>query len=124
MSANPLPQPVAYPALRIGGVDYQFRYTQSSKMLLQSWGFGDVSRQVPALVWAAALAGFADVSGKFRSAGFLKPSEFTDQIEPEDDLTPIYEAVTEALKKVAPKATVTLVKPPATDSSTADPPAN
>ena len=39
MSANPIPQPVSYPRLRIGGIDFEFRYTQSAKMLIQAWGF-------------------------------------------------------------------------------------
>lgn len=124
MSPQSLPAPAVYPALRINGLDYQFRYTHTSRMLLQSWGFGDPNRTIPAVVWAAAMAGFADVSGKFRSAGFLKPSEFTDQLEETDDLTPLYEAVTAALKKAAPKANLTLVPSPATDTSDGQAPAS
>ena len=124
MSAQPVPQPVVYPRLRINGIDYEFRYTHSARMLIQSWGFTDPTRLVPAIVWAAAMAGFTDQAGKFRSAGFTKPSEFTDQLGEDDDLTPIYEATTEALKKAAPKAKIELVPSPATDTSADPQPAN
>ena len=120
MSANPIPQPVSYPRLRIGGIDFEFRYTQSAKMLIQAWGFNDPTRSVPAIAWAAAMAGFVDGNGRFRSAGFVKPTEFTDQLGDDDNLDPIYEAVTKALEKAAPKAKIALVPSPAqgTDTST------
>lgn len=86
-------------------------------MLLQIWGLTNPGATIPALTWAAALAGFADASGGFRSAGFKNPTEFSDLLTMEDDLDPIYVAVNDALKKVAPKATVTLSPSPATDSS-------
>ena len=126
MSTNPLPQPVLYPALRINGNEYQFRYTRTSQFLLESWGYDlAIGKTIPALAWAASMAGTVDSAGRYRSASFKSPTEFTDQLGLEDDLNPIYEAVTEALKKVAPKATLTLVPSPGADStSTEEAPAN
>ena len=132
MSTSPqaLPSPVTYPALRINGNEYQFRYTRTSQFLLQSWGYElSPSKSIPLLAWAAAMAGGVDRAGNYRSCGFKSPTEFTDQISLEDDLDPIYEAVAEALKKVAPKATLTLVPTPSADqaadsTSTAQPPAS
>lgn len=120
MSTATLPQPVVYPALRINGTEYQFRYTRTSAFLLESWGY-DLSpgKTIPALAWAAAMAGFVDSTGKYRSASFKTPSEFTDMFALEDDLTPVFEAVSEAIKKALPKATLTLVPSPAPNSSSA-----
>jgi len=119
MSANPIPQPVSYPRLRISDVDYEFRYTHSAQLLMNKWGYFALGESIPSLIWAAAMAGFADSKGGFRSAGFMIPTEFTDKIDVDDDLTPIYAAVTEALKKVAPKAKISLVPtPPAPDTGT------
>jgi hypothetical protein len=123
MSTQAMPQPVAYPALRISGNEYQFRFTRSSQLLLESWGYDfAAAKKIPALAWAAAMAGTVDSQGVYRSSGFRNPTEFTDQIELGDDLKPIYEAVTEALKKAAPKATLTLVPSPASGSSSTDAP--
>jgi hypothetical protein len=125
MSTSPqaLPSPVVYPALRINGTEYQFRYTRTSQFLLESWGY-DLApgKTIPALAWAASMAGTVNSAGVYRSSGFRNPAEFVDQIALEDDLNPLYEAVTEALKKVAPKATLTLVPSPGADStSTSEP---
>lgn len=123
MSPQTLPSPVAYPALRINGNEYQFRFTRTSHFLLESWGYDLAGgKPIPGLAWAASMAGTVDSRGSYRSAAFKSPTEFTDQIALEDDLTPIYEAVTEALKKVAPKATLTLVPSPASDSSSTEGP--
>jgi hypothetical protein len=121
MSANPIPQPVAYPRLRINGNEYEFRFTRTSQFLLESWGYDmGPGKPIPVMAWAAACAGFVDSRGVFSSAGFKKPTEFVDQIPLEDDPTPIYQAVEEALKKAAPKAKLELVKPSASDSESTD----
>lgn len=126
MSANPIPQPVAYPRLRINGNEYEFRYTRTSQFLLESWGYElGPGKPIPVLAWAASLAGFVDSRGVFSSAGFKRPSDFVDQIPLEDDLTPLYQAVEEALKKAAPKVKLELVTPSAGESASTDhPPAN
>jgi hypothetical protein len=122
-STQPVPQPVEFPRLRINDVDYEFRYTHSTQLLMNKWGYFALGEPIPSLIWAAAMAGFADGKGGFRSAGFLNPTEFTDKIDVADDLTPIYDAVKEALKKVAPKAKITLVPtPPAATGTTSDTP--
>lgn len=114
---NATPQPVAYPSVTVGGKTYQFRYTRTTQFLLEMWGFEMTpGRSIPALAWAAAMAGFADPTGTWSSAGFKSPVEFTDSLALDENLQPLYEAVTEALKKVAPKATMTLVESPASDS--------
>ncbi len=85
--------------------------------LLEAWGFElSPTVRIPALAWAAAMVGHVDPQGQFHSAGFKTPVEFTDTIGLEEDLTPLYEAVTEALKKAAPKATVVLDASPAPNS--------
>lgn len=109
--------PISYPSMTINGEHFEFRFTHSAQLLMNRWGYYDLSQSIPSLVWAAAMAGSVDGSGKFRSAGFDKPTEFTDKISPEDDLKPIYDAVSEALKKAAPKAKIELVKPPAKDGT-------
>lgn len=116
-----MPSPVSYPALRINGNEYQFRFTRSSHLLLESWGYElSAAKRIPALAWAAAMAGTVDSQGVYRSSAFRNQTDFTDQIALEDDLTVIYAAVTEALKKAAPKATLTLVPSPASDSSSTE----
>jgi hypothetical protein len=121
-----LPSPVVYPALRIGGIEYQFRYTRSSQLSLEKWGYElALGVKIPTLAWAAAMAGTVDSTGKYRSAGFRNETEFTDLIELEDDLNPLYEAITDALKKAFPKATPTLVPSPGENSASTDlPPAS
>ena len=118
MSAQPVPQPVAYPRLRIGGNEYEFRYTHTSRYLLEKWGFELApGKPIPAMAWAAAMAGFVDSAGKYRSAGFKNETEFMDEISLTDDLTPLYQAVTDALGKVLPKAKLELVPSPAENSA-------
>ena len=125
MSAQPVPQPVTYPRLRINGNEYEFRYTRTSQFLLESWGYElTPGKTIPVLAWAAAMAGFVDSLGKYRSAAFTRPAEFTDQIALEDDLNPLYQAVTDALGKALPKAKLELVPSPAENSaSTSEQPA-
>ncbi len=114
---SPIPSPVSYPSVTVGGKPYQLRYTRSSQFMLEAWGFElSPSVKIPALAWAAAMVGHVDPSGQFHSAGFKTPLEFTDTIGLEEDLTVLYEAVTEALKKAAPKATITLDASPANPS--------
>jgi hypothetical protein len=118
MSANPIPQPVAYPRLRIGGNEYEFRYTHTSRYLLEKRGFELApGKTIPAMAWAAAMAGFVDSVGKYRSAGFKNETEFMDEIALDDDLNPLYQAVTDALGKVLPKAKLELVPSPAENSA-------
>lgn len=105
----PASSPVQYPTVRVGGAEYQFRYTKTSQYLLEVWGFDlTPNARIPAIAWAAAMAGCADAQGNWKSAAFKSVPEFTDRIEPDEDMRPLFDAVTEALKKVAPKATVTL----------------
>lgn len=114
----PASSPVTYPTVKVGGAEYQFRYTKTSQYLLEIWGFDlTPTARIPAIAWAAAMAGFADPQGNWKSAAFKSVPDFTDRIEPTEDMGPLYEAVTEALKKVAPKATVTLSAPPAGEGS-------
>lgn len=118
MGTSSLPSPVDYPALRINGVDYQFRYTKSSQFSLDRWEFQwRGGKIIPAMAWAAAMLGTVDSRGDFHSCGFVSPTQFTDMLSADDDEALIYQKVTEALKKAAPKATVTLNPTPATDSS-------
>lgn len=118
MSANPIPQPVAYPRLRIGGNEYEFRYTHTSRYLLEKWGFELApGKPIPVMAWAAAMAGFVDSAGKYRSAGLKNETEFIDEISFDDDLNPLYQAVTDALGKVLPKAKLELVPSPAENSA-------
>lgn len=111
----PAGSPVTYPSIVVGGILYQLRYTRSATFLLQAWGMDPL--HAPALAYAAAMAGFGDAAGNWKSAGFRNPVEFTDCFSLTDDLDPIYAAVEEAIKKVAPKATVTLEASPAQSES-------
>ena len=117
-----MPSPVSYPALRINGNEYQFRFTRTTEFLMDIWGLEwRGGKMVNSLAWAAAMAGTVDSTGAFHSARFKHPTEFTDQLGLGDDLDPIQNAVTEALKKVAPKATLTLVPSPALGSASTEP---
>jgi hypothetical protein len=121
-----MPAPVEYPRLRISGTEYEFRYTRSSQLSLEKWGYElSPGAKIPALAWAAAMVGTVDSAGKYRSAGFRNETEFTDQIGLEDDLNPLYSAVADALKKAFPKANPTLVPSPGENSASTDlPPAS
>ena len=114
LTSVPAGSPVIYPSIVVDGITYQLRYTTTARFLMQSWGFD--LRKASDLVWAAAMAGF-DEGGTWRSAGFLNPVQFTDRIPLDQDMALISAAVVEALKKVAPKATITLEAPPADASA-------
>jgi 1-acyl-sn-glycerol-3-phosphate acyltransferase len=115
---SPSGSPVDYPVATAGGRTYQFRYSKSAHFQLEAWGFElRPDRSIPALAWAAAMAGSGDAAGNWRSAAFRTPVEFVDTIGPDEDLAPLYAAVQEALKKVAPAATVTLNAKPASDTA-------
>ena len=125
MSTQTLPSPVAYPALRINGNEYQFRFTRTTRNFCSNRG-ATISRggkRYHSLAWAASMAGTVDSRRGFTVRRDSRhPTEFTDQLALEDDHDADYEAVTEALKKVAPKATLTLVASPAGDSSSTERP--
>jgi hypothetical protein len=113
---TPSGSPVVYPVATAGGRTYQFRYSKSAHFQLEAWGFElRAGVSIPALAWAAAMAGTGDAAGNWKSAAFRMPVEFTDTLGDDEDLAPLYAAVTEALKKVAPAATVTLNAKPASD---------
>jgi hypothetical protein len=104
MTAQLTQSPVAYPSATVGDNVFQFRYTKSSKMLLEMWGI-DFTRPIPIMILAACMAGSV-IAGIWRSVGFTKPTEFTDLIGIEDDDTAIHAAVNEALKKAFPTASI------------------
>ena len=115
---TPSGSPVVYPVAMAGNRTYQFRYSKSAQFQLEMWGFElRPGVSIPALAWAAAMAGTADAAGNWKSAAFRTPVEFTDTLGNDEDLAPLYAAVTEALKKVAPAATVTLNAKPASDTA-------
>ena len=113
MSANPIPSAgELLPGIPhcLAATQYEFRYTHTSRYLLEKWGFELApGKTIPAMAWAAAMAGFVDSAGKYRSAGFKNETEFMDEISLDDDLNPLYQAVTDALGKVLPKAKLELV---------------
>jgi hypothetical protein len=105
----PFPSPVTYPNATVGGRTYQFRYSKSAQFQLEKWGFElSPTVKIPALAWAAAMAGHVDPQGGWKSAGFRAAVEFIDTFTDTEDLEPLYAAVTEALKKAVPAATITL----------------
>jgi hypothetical protein len=119
---TPNGSPIQYPSITVGGKQYQLRFAHSAWFQLQQWGYrvGDPNAPIPIVALAAASAGEVDARGKWKSAGFARPVDLTDEMIDGETLASLEAPVLEALGKVAPKADLTLVQPPAPDAS-ADP---
>lgn len=117
---QPAGSPVAYPTITAGGQTYQLRFAHGAWFQLQAWGFvlGDAARPIPILALAAAAAGSVDANGRWKSAGFARPLDLADAMLPGETLASLDAPVLAALEKAAPKATLTVVQPPATDPTT------
>ena len=117
------PEVVSYPSVTVGGKSWQLRFAHSAWFQLQQWGYriGDPDRPIPIAALAAASAGEVDASGKWRSAGFARVVDFTDLMQDGETLSSLDTPVLEALGKAAPKATLSVVQPPAQTEATTDP---
>ena len=118
-----VPEVISYPSVTVGGRAYQLRFAHSAWFQLQQWGYriGDSDRPIPIAALAAASAGEVDASGKWRSAGFARVVDFTDLMQDGETLSSLDAPVLEALGKAAPKATLSVVQPPAQTEATTDP---
>ena len=104
-------QPIAWPSVTLGsGLKITFRLAYSAYYQLSRWGIEIDKATVIEL--AAAAAGEFDAAGKWRSAGFVRPIDFADMLEPGDEAA-ISEAVVDALKKVLPEAVLSVQPIPA-----------
>lgn len=115
----PASLPVEFPAVTVGGKQYQLRFAHSAWYMLQKWGFtiGDPKNPIPIAAMAAASVGTVDKSGKWKSAPFATPIEMLDAMEPGETLPSLEQPVLDALKKAAPDANLTVAEPPATEPS-------
>ena len=102
---------IDWPKASIGGTEYTLRLSYPAHAQMFRWGFGGVSN-IPIAAWAAAMAGWFDNAGKWRSAGFERWVDVAD-ILLDSEREPLTSAVQDAIKKAAPEAIIQAAPLPA-----------
>ena len=110
------PTTIEWPTANVGGETFTLRYSYAANYQLATWGKNIAS--ATSIELAAAMAG-AFVDGKWQSAGFNRPLDLADLMEPEQE-TPLIAAVADALKKAYPELEVISQPGPGTDATTKD----
>lgn len=110
---TPTGAPVKYPAIMAGERPFVLCWGPGARYQIQHWGYWLDGKPIPLLALAAAMAGNLNHAGTFKSARFEHPTELAELMGPDQSELEYAEAISAALKNIAPGATLTLSESPA-----------